>query len=191
LISALLRNNGPFSYTTAFDVIGALTLGLAVVAFTLRRPSEEIAPRRKVMAEVGRREGERIREALREVQPIFRPIFNATDLNTDGGDFDCLFRGGERFETCPRSIDFAADGEMTGLNLVSGGDYAVELTTSQFDIGENNRRDLFLRLAVQLLEELPIELWSGARLMKRLALRENRKAITYEVHEGRMVLKEK
>jgi hypothetical protein len=35
-------------------------------------------------------------------------------------------------------------------------------------------------LAVQLLEELPIELWNGARLVKRLAPRENRKAITYE-----------
>ena len=38
-----------------------------------------------------------IGEHIREVQKIFRPIFNATDLNTDGSDFDHLFRDGEHF----------------------------------------------------------------------------------------------
>lgn len=32
------------------------------------------------------------------MQQIFRPIFNATDLKTDGGDFYHLFRDGERFK---------------------------------------------------------------------------------------------
>ena len=32
-----------------------------------------------------------------DVQRIFRPVFNATDLKTDGSDFDHLFRDGERF----------------------------------------------------------------------------------------------
>jgi hypothetical protein len=45
--------------------------------------------------------------------------------------------------------------------------------------------------AEQLLEDRPIELWSGARLVKRLSPRDNRKAISHEVHEGRMVPKEK
>ena len=31
------------------------------------------------------------------MQKIFRPIFNATDLNPDGSDFDHLFKDGERF----------------------------------------------------------------------------------------------
>ena len=31
-------------------------------------------------------------------QSIFRPIFNAMDLKTDGSDFDHLFRDGERFK---------------------------------------------------------------------------------------------
>jgi glyoxylase-like metal-dependent hydrolase (beta-lactamase superfamily II) len=38
-----------------------------------------------------------IGEHIKEVQRLFRPIFNATDLKTDGSDFDHLFRDGERF----------------------------------------------------------------------------------------------
>jgi glyoxylase-like metal-dependent hydrolase (beta-lactamase superfamily II) len=34
---------------------------------------------------------------ITEVQRIFRPVFNATDLKTDGSDFDRLFRDGDRF----------------------------------------------------------------------------------------------
>ena len=32
------------------------------------------------------------------MQRIFRPVFNATDLKTDGSDFDHLFCDGERFQ---------------------------------------------------------------------------------------------
>jgi glyoxylase-like metal-dependent hydrolase (beta-lactamase superfamily II) len=38
-----------------------------------------------------------IGENIKEVQRIFRPVFNATDLATDGSDFDRLFADGERF----------------------------------------------------------------------------------------------
>jgi glyoxylase-like metal-dependent hydrolase (beta-lactamase superfamily II) len=38
-----------------------------------------------------------IGEHIKDVQRIFRPIFNATDLATDGSDFDQLFKDGERF----------------------------------------------------------------------------------------------
>ena len=38
-----------------------------------------------------------IGEHIKDVQKIFRPIFNATDLKTDGSDFDRLFKDGERF----------------------------------------------------------------------------------------------
>ena len=38
-----------------------------------------------------------IGEHIKEVQRIFRPVFNATDLKTDGSDFDRLFKDGERF----------------------------------------------------------------------------------------------
>lgn len=39
-----------------------------------------------------------IGERIREVQKIFRPVFNATDLSGDGSEFDHLFRDGETFE---------------------------------------------------------------------------------------------
>ena len=39
-----------------------------------------------------------IGEHIKDVQRIFRPVFNATDLKTDGSDFDRLFADGERFQ---------------------------------------------------------------------------------------------
>ena len=38
-----------------------------------------------------------IGEHIREVQKIFRPVFNATDVKGDGSEFDHLFKDGERF----------------------------------------------------------------------------------------------
>ena len=38
-----------------------------------------------------------IGEHIREVQRIFRPVFNATDVSGDGTEFDHLFKDGERF----------------------------------------------------------------------------------------------
>jgi glyoxylase-like metal-dependent hydrolase (beta-lactamase superfamily II) len=38
-----------------------------------------------------------IGEHIREVQKIFRPVFNATDVSGDGSEFDHLFKDGERF----------------------------------------------------------------------------------------------
>ncbi len=38
-----------------------------------------------------------IGEHIREVQKIFRPVFNAADVSGDGSEFDHLFKDGERF----------------------------------------------------------------------------------------------
>ncbi len=38
-----------------------------------------------------------IGERIRDVQRIFRPVFNATDVSGDGSEFDHLFKDGERF----------------------------------------------------------------------------------------------
>jgi glyoxylase-like metal-dependent hydrolase (beta-lactamase superfamily II) len=38
-----------------------------------------------------------IGEHIRDVQKIFRPIFNAADISGDGGEFDQLFADGETF----------------------------------------------------------------------------------------------
>ncbi|MCS3725314.1 MBL fold metallo-hydrolase [Bradyrhizobium betae] len=48
-----------------------------------------------IKAKTGARIG--IGEYIRDVQRIFRPVFNATDLATDGSDFDHLFKDGEHF----------------------------------------------------------------------------------------------
>ncbi|MEO6114661.1 MAG: MBL fold metallo-hydrolase, partial [Sphingomicrobium sp.] len=45
-------------------------------------------------AKTGARIG--IGEHIRDVQKIFRPMFAADDVKSDGGDFDLLFRDGER-----------------------------------------------------------------------------------------------
>ena len=39
-----------------------------------------------------------IGERIREVQKIFRPVFNATDVSGDGSEFDILFKDGDSFE---------------------------------------------------------------------------------------------
>lgn len=39
-----------------------------------------------------------IGEHIKDVQRIFRPVFDASDLKTDGSDFDHLFADGERFK---------------------------------------------------------------------------------------------
>ncbi len=46
-----------------------------------------------------------IGEHIREVQKLFRPIFNATDLSTDGRDFDHLFADGETFRIGKLSVE--------------------------------------------------------------------------------------
>jgi glyoxylase-like metal-dependent hydrolase (beta-lactamase superfamily II) len=38
-----------------------------------------------------------IGERIREVQKIFRPVFNATDVSGDGSEFDILFKDGDAF----------------------------------------------------------------------------------------------
>ena len=48
-----------------------------------------------IKAKTGARIG--IGEHIKDVQRIFRPVFNATDLQTDGRDFDKLFTDGETF----------------------------------------------------------------------------------------------
>jgi glyoxylase-like metal-dependent hydrolase (beta-lactamase superfamily II) len=45
-------------------------------------------------------------EHIKDVQKIFRPIFNATDVSGDGSEFDHLFKDGERFKVG------ALDGEV-------------------------------------------------------------------------------
>ncbi len=46
-----------------------------------------------------------IGEHIRDVQRIFRPVFNMPDLKTDGSDFDHLFKDGETFAIGELKVD--------------------------------------------------------------------------------------
>ena len=71
-------------------------LGLKVVwALETHAHADHLSGAPYVKAKTGAKVG--IGEHIRDVQKIFRPIFNATDLKTDGSDFDHLFADGERF----------------------------------------------------------------------------------------------
>ncbi len=49
-----------------------------------------------------------IGEHIREVQKIFRPVFNATDLAGDGSEFDHLFADGETFKIGDLTVEVIA-----------------------------------------------------------------------------------
>jgi glyoxylase-like metal-dependent hydrolase (beta-lactamase superfamily II) len=56
-----------------------------------------------IKAKTGARIG--IGEHIKDVQRIFRPVFNASDLRTDGSDFDRLFVDGEIFRIGELSVE--------------------------------------------------------------------------------------
>ena len=69
-----------------------------------------------VKAKTGARIG--IGEHIKDVQQIFRPVFNATDLKTDGSDFDHLFQDGEQFRI----------GELVGEIIYTPGHTPADVT---------------------------------------------------------------
>ena len=73
----------------------AARLGLTVV-WTLETHvhADHLSGAPFIKARTGARIG--IGEHITAVQRIFRPVFNAVDLDADGGDFDRLFRDGDR-----------------------------------------------------------------------------------------------
>jgi glyoxylase-like metal-dependent hydrolase (beta-lactamase superfamily II) len=69
-----------------------------------------------VKAKTGAKIG--IGEHIKEVQRIFRPVFNAADLKIDGSDFDHLFKDGERFNI----------GELEAETIYTPGHTAADVT---------------------------------------------------------------
>lgn len=49
-----------------------------------------------------------IGERVREVQKIFRPVFNALDVSGDGSEFDILLRDGDRFKIGTLDVEVIA-----------------------------------------------------------------------------------
>ncbi|WP_035873063.1 MBL fold metallo-hydrolase [Cucumibacter marinus] len=71
--------------------------GLTIVwALETHAHADHLSAAPYVKAKTGAKIG--IGEHIKDVQKIFRPVFNATDLNTDGSDFDHLFVDGETFK---------------------------------------------------------------------------------------------
>jgi glyoxylase-like metal-dependent hydrolase (beta-lactamase superfamily II) len=82
----------------------AKELGLTIVwALETHAHADHLSGAPYIKAKTGAKVG--IGEHIKDVQRIFRPIFNATDLKTDGSDFDCLFRDGERFNIGELSVE--------------------------------------------------------------------------------------
>ncbi len=69
-----------------------------IVAWTLETHAhaDHLSGSPYIKAKTGAKIG--IGEHIKDVQRIFRPVFDATDLKTDGSDFDHLFKDGERFK---------------------------------------------------------------------------------------------
>ena len=60
-----------------------------------------------------------IGERIKEVQKIFRPVFNAIDVSGEGSEFDILFKDGERFTIGNLEGEvIATPGHTPGLRLL-------------------------------------------------------------------------
>jgi glyoxylase-like metal-dependent hydrolase (beta-lactamase superfamily II) len=78
-------------------ILGAVKRHGYRVAWTLETHAhaDHLSGSPYIKAKTGAKIG--IGEHIKDVQRIFRPVFDATDLKTDGSDFDHLFSDGERF----------------------------------------------------------------------------------------------
>lgn len=105
-----------------------------------------------------------IGEHIREVQKIFRPVFNATDLKGDGSEFDHLFKDGERFKIgnlvgeviytpghTPACVSYKVEDAVFVGDTLFMPDYG----TARADFPGGNARDLFR--SIKRLLSLPAE----------------------------------
>ena len=82
----------------------AKELGLTIVwALETHAHADHFSGAPYIKAKTGAMIG--IGEHIKDVQRIFRPIFHATDLKTDGSDFDRLFQDGEQFNIGELSVE--------------------------------------------------------------------------------------
>jgi glyoxylase-like metal-dependent hydrolase (beta-lactamase superfamily II) len=107
-----------------------------------------------VKAKTGARIG--IGDKITEVQRIFRPVFNATDLKTDGSDFDHLFKDGERFKIGQLEVEVIHTPGHTPAcvsyrigDAVFVGDtlFMPDYGTARADFPGGNARDLYRSIA--------------------------------------------
>ena len=105
-----------------------------------------------------------IGEHIKDVQRIFRPVFNATDLKTDGSDFDHLFTDGEHFQVGKLDVEVLytpghtpADVSYRVADAVFVGDtlFMPDYGTARADFPGGDAHKLYH--SIQRLLELPDE----------------------------------
>jgi len=105
-----------------------------------------------------------IGEHIRDVQRIFRPVFNATDLKGDGSEFDHLFKDGEMFSLGELKVEVMhvpghtpADVAYKIVDAVFVGDtlFMPDYGTARADFPGGNARALYR--SIQKLLALPPE----------------------------------
>jgi glyoxylase-like metal-dependent hydrolase (beta-lactamase superfamily II) len=111
--------NGGSVDTRSVDAIlrAAKEQGLTIVwTLETHAHADHLSGSPYIKAKTGAKIG--IGEHIKDVQQIFRPVFNAKDLKADGSDFDRLFADGERFEI----------GELNGEVLYTPGHTPADIT---------------------------------------------------------------
>lgn len=105
-----------------------------------------------------------IGEHIKDVQRIFRPVFNAEDLRTDGSDFDRLFTDGETFHIGELAVEVLHTPGHTPADLsyrigdaVFVGDtlFMPDYGTARADFPGGDARQLYR--SIQRLLELPAD----------------------------------
>jgi len=91
------HNAGEVDTRSVEAMLKAATDGRYTIVWTLETHAhaDHLSGSPYIKAKTGAQIG--IGEHIKEVQRIFRPVFNITDLKPEGGDFDHLFKDGERF----------------------------------------------------------------------------------------------
>ena len=91
------QRSGKASVTSADAILAAAAEQGVEIAWVLETHAhaDHLSGAPYVKLKTGAKVG--IGEHIRDVQRIFRPVFNATDVSGDGSEFDRLFKDGERF----------------------------------------------------------------------------------------------
>jgi glyoxylase-like metal-dependent hydrolase (beta-lactamase superfamily II) len=93
-----------------------------------------------------------IGEHIKDVQKIFRPIFNAADVSGDGSEFDHLFKDGERFKVgridaeviyTPGHTPACVSYKIGDAVFVGDTMFMPDFGTARADFPGGNARDLY------------------------------------------------
>jgi len=105
-----------------------------------------------------------IGEHIKDVQKIFRPIFNAADVSGDGSEFDHLFKDGERFKVgtidaeviyTPGHTPACVSYKIGDAVFVGDTMFMPDYGTARADFPGGNARDLYR--SIQRILSLPKE----------------------------------